>query len=60
MLKRPGEQISPGNIKGFYTASDTYRSLQSFCNYKPSAISDQHSASIGLMLNRCFWLTAES
>jgi hypothetical protein len=39
MLKRPGEFISPGNIKGLYTASDTYRSLQSFCNYKPSAIS---------------------
>jgi hypothetical protein len=32
MLKRPGELISQSNFKQFHTASDTYRSLHSFCN----------------------------
>jgi hypothetical protein len=34
MLKRPSELISQSNIKGLQTASATYRSLQSFCNYR--------------------------
>lgn len=38
MLKRPSELISPSNITGLYTASDTYRSLQSFCNYNQSGV----------------------
>jgi hypothetical protein len=41
MLKRPCELISQSNFKSFYTASDTYRSLQSFCNYKKSGIWSQ-------------------
>jgi hypothetical protein len=44
MLKRPSELISQSNFKWFHTASDTYRSLQSFCNFKQSAISYQLSA----------------
>jgi hypothetical protein len=59
MLKRPGEPISPGNIKGFYTASDTYRSLQSFCNYKLSAFSHQRSANMSLNLKPGFRLIAD-
>jgi hypothetical protein len=60
MLKRPSELISQGNIKGFYTASDAYRSLQSICNFKLSAFSFQLSASISRSLKPVFWLTAES
>jgi hypothetical protein len=45
MLKRPSE-FSQSNIKGLQTASATYRSLQSFCNYQPSAASFQLSASM--------------
>jgi hypothetical protein len=59
MLKRPSELISPSNIKGLYTASDTYRSLQSFCNFKPSAVSDQLSASNSASLKSGFWLIAD-
>jgi hypothetical protein len=56
MLKRPSELISPGNIRGFHTAaSDTYRSLQSFCNFKQSAFSFQLSATTSRSF---FWLTA--
>jgi hypothetical protein len=32
MLKRLSEVISQSNIKGLYTASDSYRSLQYFCS----------------------------
>jgi hypothetical protein len=60
MLKRPSELISPSNIKGFYTASDAYRSLQSICNFKLSAISFQLSAGISRGFKPGFWLTAES
>jgi hypothetical protein len=45
MLKRPSEFISQGNIKRFHSASAAYqRSLQSFCNFKQSAVSFQLSA----------------
>jgi hypothetical protein len=39
MLKRPSE-FSQSNIKELQTASDTHRSLQSFCNYQSSAVSN--------------------
>jgi hypothetical protein len=39
MLKRPSE-FSQSNIKELPTASDTLRSLQSFCNYQSSAVSN--------------------
>ncbi|MDT4952634.1 MAG: hypothetical protein QOJ02_772 [Acidobacteriota bacterium] len=38
MLKRPSELISQSNFKRFFTAFDTYRSLQSFCNYRESEV----------------------
>jgi hypothetical protein len=46
MLKRPSEPVSRSNIKRFSsTASAAYqRSLQSFCNFKQSAFSNQRSA----------------
>ena len=62
MLKRPSELISPSNIKGLYTASDTYRSLQSFCNYKLSAILS-HESGVWSHESKetCFWpLTHDS
>jgi hypothetical protein len=43
MLKRPSE-FSQSNIKDLPTASDTHRSLQSFCNYQSSTVSNQLSA----------------
>jgi hypothetical protein len=44
MLKRPSDLTAESNIKGFHTASDAYRSLQYFCNYKQPAINNQYSA----------------
>jgi hypothetical protein len=39
MLNRPGELISQSNFKQFHTAaSDTYRSLHSFCNHSESGV----------------------
>jgi hypothetical protein len=44
MLKRPSDLAAESNIKGFHTASDAFRSLQYFCNYKQTAINNQYSA----------------
>jgi hypothetical protein len=39
MLNRLGELISQSNFKQFHTAaSDTYRSLHSFCNHSESGV----------------------
>jgi hypothetical protein len=44
MLKRSREVTSQSNIKGLERASAAHRSLQSFCNYEPPAVSRQLSA----------------
>ena len=44
MLKRPSEAISQSNFKGFLTASDSYRSLQSFCINRVESLKSSESS----------------